>query len=496
MKYTLALLSALMLGASLGASAKDVTLTAAGSLSTAVGDDTSLTSLTVSGPVNAADFQFINSKLYSLQSLDLSGATIVAYEGTPVLAAHLSTSAAGVLPEYALSGCRLTSLSLPEGLTAIGRGALNGTALTSITLPSSLTSIGVGAFAGSELTNVTVASSVTVDSLAFSGCVALKEVAYGPSQVPYGAFKNCTALSKFTAQTPLTAIGASAFSGCSALTEFDFTSSLTSLGASAFQASGLKAVDMADATRLKEIGPWAFAECASLTSFTAGPALTSIGEGAFFCDDNLATITLSEGLTAIPDYAFTNASAMTEGAIMTDATTTVGKYAYKGMTGLTEIDLSGALTYLGDNAMEGMSSLQTINAPEIALVPDLGSDVWLDVDQPSVILKVPEELQSKFQGTDQWKEFNIEGATSVAGVVADDSSVGITARFEGKELVIEAASPIAAFTLALADGKSYSRSLNGNASVARMDTSHLTDNIYFINVTLADGSKGQFKLVR
>lgn len=497
MKYTLALFSAALLGASLSASAKDVTLSSAGSLSAAVGDDLSITTLKVSGPVNAADFQFINAKLYSLQSLDLADATIEAYEGSPVLAARLTASPAGELPDYALSGCRLTKLSLPDDVTAIGRGALNGTALTSVTFPSALRSIGVGAFAGSGLTKVSVPASVSVDSLAFSGCTALKEVTYGPAEVPYGAFKGCAALSKFTSQTPLTAIDGSAFAGCSDLTSFEFSSSLATLGASAFQATGLTEANLGQTTRLKAIGPWAFAECPALTSFIAGPALDAIGEGAFFCDDNLAVITLPESLAAIPDYAFTNASAITEGQIMTPATTTVGKYAYKGMAGLTEVRLANGLTYLGDNAMEGMSSLQTIHGEEIALVPDLGSDVWLDVDQPSVTLLVPEDLQAKFQATDQWMEFHIEGATAISGVVADDPSLaGISARFEGRELVVTAVSPIATLTLALPDGKSYSRNITGNATEARMDTSHLADNVYFINVTLADGAKGQFKLVR
>ncbi|MCM1336646.1 MAG: leucine-rich repeat domain-containing protein [Candidatus Amulumruptor caecigallinarius] len=497
MKITLALFSAALLTSSLGLYAKDVTLTAPGTLATAVGDDVSLTTLKVTGPVDAADFHFINSKLYSLQSLDLGSATVEAYSGVPVLASHLSASAAGELPEYALSGCRLTKLTLPEGLTAIGRGALNGTALSTVTLPESLRTIGVGAFAGSELTKLTVPAAVTVDSLAFSGCTSLKEVTYGPADVPYGAFKGCTSLSKFTDQTPLVSIGASAFAGCTSLTEMDFPATLTTIGASAFQSSGLKEADLSGAIRLKSIGAWAFAECPELTGFVAGPALTAIGEGTFFCDDNLASITLPEGLQTVPDYAFTNASALTDGTIMANATTSVGKYAYKGLTGIKEAFLSNGLIYIGDNAMEGMSSLETIHADEITDVPALGSDVWLDVTQKDVTLNVPDDLSSKFASTAQWREFHIEGPTAIGSVVADDAAVAaVTARFDGRVLVVEAASPLQAVTVALTDGKTFTRTVSGNAVTARIDTSHLSDNLYLVNVTLADGSKGQFKLVR
>ncbi len=50
---------------------------------------------------------------------------------------------------------KLTSLSLPEGITAIGDDAFCGCKISSLTLPSSLKTIGARAFSNNGITKLT-----------------------------------------------------------------------------------------------------------------------------------------------------------------------------------------------------------------------------------------------------------------------------------------------------------------------------------------------------
>ncbi|MBQ3130329.1 MAG: leucine-rich repeat protein [Bacteroidaceae bacterium] len=93
----------------------------------------------------------------------------------------------------------ITSVSLPNTLTAIGSSAFSGcTSLTAITLPASLTAIGSSAFCGcTSLTAITLPASLT---------------AIGSS-----AFSRCTSLTAITLPASLKTIGTNVFYGCSSM---------------------------------------------------------------------------------------------------------------------------------------------------------------------------------------------------------------------------------------------------------------------------------------
>ena len=167
----------------------------------------------------------------------------------------------GEIGDSAFSNCtNLTTVELGDGVTSIGRSAfLKCTQLPSITIGSGVTSIGTSAFNGctaltkaeiksgaigdnafqdcKSLTDVTLGDGVTsigrnaffrctvltaikigssvrtIESFAFSGCEALKEVTISAAQVKSGAFSKATALEKVTFGNDVTNIAAGVFNG-------------------------------------------------------------------------------------------------------------------------------------------------------------------------------------------------------------------------------------------------------------------------------------------
>jgi hypothetical protein len=64
---------------------------------------------------------------------------------------------------------KLTSVTIPEGVTSIGETAFANNRLTSVTIPNSVTSIGKKAFERNKLTSITIGADVSIDSWAFDG---------------------------------------------------------------------------------------------------------------------------------------------------------------------------------------------------------------------------------------------------------------------------------------------------------------------------------------
>jgi len=139
---------------------------------------------------------------------------------------------------------QLTSVTIPDSVTAIGVGAFSENQLTSVTIPDSVTTIGTMAFAINQLTSVTIPNSITT-------------------------------------------IGAGAFGG-NQLTSVTIPNSVTTIEEWAFQHNQLTSVTIPDS--VTAIGEWAFAEN-QLTSVTIPDSVTAIGVGAF-SENQLTSITI------------------------------------------------------------------------------------------------------------------------------------------------------------------------------------------------------------
>lgn len=400
----------------------------AGHLAEAVGEDTGATELIVSGSLDARDFKFINEQMPALVSLDLSGATIEAYDsGNAPLFGTTTNYDAATVPPLALFGKRLTSVVLPLNVKAIGLGAFAGcTELTNIAFPEGLDSIAPYAFSGSGLTDVTLPASLKMlGDGAFARCESLASASIAPVasfKVGKDAFYSCTSLTQVSLGEYVSAIGDGAFAGCTGLNGVTFTGgsgSLAEIGIAAFENSGITSFPFAENTALQSVGDWAFAGTQLTTA--ALPPATHIGQGLFLGNEQLSSATAAQA-TEIPDYTFADCEALAS-QDLGNSVTTIGDYAMYNNSSLITLSIPSSTTSIGTQAMAGTVGLQTLNS-EAETPPALGDEVWAGVDQPAVTLNVKSNSIDSYQNALQWQDFTIK-SSKLRGDVNLDGEVGV-----------------------------------------------------------------------
>ncbi len=366
--------------------------------------DLTITSLEVTGEMDARDFQFIAFSLKNLSSLDLSAVNIVAYHGKePLFSTTLDYPAASI-PTAACTGKPLTTVKLPANLKVIGEAAFAGCeSLTTVQLPATLTRIDAFAFSGSGLKSVKLPA--TVDS------------------VGIGAFARCHKLTtvSVTSGGVLSHVGHAAFLDCPALTDVELGKNLITLGNDVMSGTGVSELDLSSATRLRQVGDWAFVGT-PLESVDLPSNITRLGQGALMRQDQLSSISLPSRLTRVSDYLLAG-SAVVNDPGLNNIIDTIGQYAFYNVSGITDMTLPSGLDYMGTRAMAGMTGLKTLKE-DARKVPALGERVWDGVKQSAVTLTVFATLVNAYEATPQWTEFFIK-AGNVIGDVNGDGLVTI-----------------------------------------------------------------------
>lgn len=228
-----------------------------------------ITSLTLTGSMDARDFKVIRDRMPLLEKLDISQATVAAYSGGDGTISKFVDYPANAIPSLALASWpqypgkyHLAEITLPGSITLIGDYAFAGCmTLKELSLPSQVTAIGKGAFADcSGLTTFIVPSAVTT--------------------VGADAFRNCTGLTTMTLSPLLTEIAESLFINCSGLVSIYIPDYVTSIGQQAFYGcSSLSVISMPHLIR--SIGSYAFLGCSSLKEVMIPEGLTSLGTSAY-----------------------------------------------------------------------------------------------------------------------------------------------------------------------------------------------------------------------
>ena len=454
-----------------------------GGLSALVGENTNEISLTVTGSIDASDLEFIASEMTKLESLDISGASIVAYEGKALRNGNYS-SPANVLQSYSLFGITAKSIALPASLTEIGELALASANVESVTIPG----------------------SAVIGMRAFMDCTSLRTVDLGSATaISDGAFSGCTALETVIGSANLVNIGNSAFKGCTSLVNFTFGNNLEKIGEYSFAASGIASADLSACNKLTELSAGVFAECGSLATLKLPENLTTVGKSAVFADGALTSVNLPNSLQVIDDYGFYGLSKLAyeytkeyeETPGVNTSLVSVGRYGLAGCSQIGQFVLPGTVEYLGDYAMANWTSLGDLFVREINEVPVLGENVWSGVNQPEVWLYVTSSNKAAFEAENQWKEFRFtESTTGSDNVISDGvKEAKIAVWFDADEINVLADNEILNVEVYDTTGLQLASECV-NADKARISTSQWQAKLYIVRVTMADGTVTAVKLVR
>ena len=280
-----------------------------------------ITNLKIIGEINGTDWNMIremagrDNRGYGtegkLSVLDLSKAKIVKGGDSYYPGDNCYTSN-DEIGEKAFTDCsRLTSLTLPVGITSIGYDAFAYcSGLTSLTLPAGITSIGEYAFYGCNgLTSLNLPAGIT--------------------EIGESTFSDCSGLTSLTLPDGITSIGSRAFYGCSGLTSLTLPAGITSIGDDTFYGcSGLTSLTLP--AGITSIGEYAFSGCSGLTSLNLPAGITSIDKYAFSGCSRLTSLTLPAGITSIGEFAFSDCSGLTSIYVYAEKVPRIGRYAFEG----------------------------------------------------------------------------------------------------------------------------------------------------------------------
>lgn len=339
--------------------------------------------LVINDTIDSRDFLTMRDKMTNLTVLDLSNATIVAYNGSEGSGgSRVYHYTANAIPEFAFY----------NPVTSQGKKSL-----TTVIFPKSIKSIKDYAFNSTGLSGILTISPSVRDT-----------------------------------------IGKNAFSFCEGLTSINL-SSAKYIGESAFQACSNLAGALIIPDSVFVLKPWAFAYCEKISSISISKTVNSVGNTTFInCGGNFtvnvenadfsamdgvlfnadkSTIvrfpstksgiyTLPETVGDIAPYSFANCSTVSKVTLPASAYI-IEDYAFSECTTLTEVNIPEGIFYIGNNAFLNCSSLIRIYAKPttpIDLTETLSA--FSGVNKSNCTLYVPIGTKTSYANAAGWRSFS------------------------------------------------------------------------------------------
>ena len=338
----------------------------------------------------------------------------------------------------------LDKVTIDSGVKgSLVEGALSGTKVTDVTIPANLLHKEEGSsagnvLAGSNVSDLTVVkgaddteASTTIPESAFTGTGSLVNVTVGDGITAIGAKPNTTGNTATSG----------AFAGCGNLASVNLPDSLVTIGDGTFQDTSLSSVASGDSTNgytkgelpesLTGIGENAFNNTNVSDDLLKDESGIDIGKGAFSGTD-MTEATIPSDMTTIPESMFQGSQNLAtlnpaNGALKD--VETIGNNAFKetaltgdplkGNAGLTEIgDGAFAGTHVGAPAEEGGKNTVTIPSN----VTTIGKDAFNGVDSIQSVT-IPSGVETvgdgAFAGLGNLEEVVIEDGALTAENIRD-----------------------------------------------------------------------------
>ena len=379
------------------------------------------------------------------------------------------------LGEGAFMQLPLTAVSIPKSVASYGKKVFYGcddieTVMVGAKTPAALTAdvftctsratliVPTGSLAAYEKANVwknflkriEISSSTLpihfADSQVKELCVANwdqdgdKELSYAEAAAVTDlgeVFKNNTNIQSFDELqyfTGLTTIGDQAFYDCSRLTSVVLPETVTAIGASAFQyCFYLSSIRLSE--NLENIASDAFWNCVRLTSIRIPAKVSSIGDTVFGYCTQLTDVSVDPANTVFDSREGCNAIVETSTNTLYQAfvstripstVTTIGRFAYSYVAGLTELRIPSNVTALAGVSVFSCGDLRSVVLPaELTTIGHQSFDycdslktVKVGMTVPPAItqrtfnsrtyatLYVPTGCREAYLAADYWKEFN------------------------------------------------------------------------------------------
>lgn len=362
--------------------------------------------LTVSGPLNGTDIDYLHGFLPLLEVLDLSSVHIVEggekyhrwsvsdngtatvysdydyyryavendvvgsymFHNMPMLRSLQLPRATTAIGDYAMADDRrLATIGLGNAVTTIGRNAFCRTGLTSLVVPAGVTRLEAETFYDcNELLKVTLPDAITfVGTSCFSECDLLEDVNI-PASVEtiaeYAFYNNASRTTPIVLPATLKTVGNHAFMYNKVVRRITFSEGLETIGNYAF--SNCNAVESLTLPEsLTRIEYNAFEGCDSITEFRFPQSIKEVPDGVLYHCDKLQRVVLAEGTTRLGHSAFSYCPALADINIATMNTLTfTGRYVFEN-TGFTTITLPNSITEMDYCSFQGCKQLSSVNVP-------------------------------------------------------------------------------------------------------------------------------------